>query len=227
MTKRLVFLLAAGLVMAAASLATAQTSGGDTFYVNDPKNRNNITFSSEAPLEDIVGVSHAVTGMIAFDPMNPDKGGHAELSLSASSFTTGIPMRDEHLAGEPWLYAEKHPEITLKVTKVNSIKSVKKGDGMETFNANVTADVNIRGTTKPVTFDARITYLKESEMTKAKMDGDLLAVRAEFDVALADFGIKGPKGSGLVGTKVGQTVHVAISVMGSTAATLPGDASAK
>ena len=48
------------------------------------------------------------------------------------------------------------------------------------------------------------------------MPGDLLAARASFEVSLADFGIAGPKGMDLVGSKVGETIQIDVSVMGST-----------
>ena len=46
---------------------------GYKFYIDDPMNRNTITFKSEAPLEDIVGTSNQITGYINFDPDNPQK----------------------------------------------------------------------------------------------------------------------------------------------------------
>ena len=74
----------------------------------------------------------------------------------------------------------------------------------------------MHGRTKSVTFPARITYLKESDMTRQKMPGDLLAARAEFAVSLADFGVTGPAGMGIVGSKVGETIDIAVSLVGST-----------
>ena len=87
---------------------------GTMFYLDDPMNRNSITFKSEAPLEDIVGTSNKITGYIAFDPMAPKKGGHGEISVPISSLNTGIPLRDEHLRSADWLNADAYPDIHLK-----------------------------------------------------------------------------------------------------------------
>jgi len=192
--------------------------GGHTFYVNDPRGRNTISFTSEAPLEDIVGTSNQITGKIVFDPMKPDEGGTAMLSVPASSFTTGIPLRDEHVAAAPWLNSGEHPEMTLNINAVNSVKAVSKTDESASFDVAVMGDLSIAGKSNPVTFTARVTFLKESEMTKKKMDGNLLAVRAKFSVSLAAYGIAGPPGMDLVGTKVGEDIQIAVSFVASDAA---------
>jgi len=49
------------------------------------------------------------------------------------------------------------------------------------------------------------------------MPGDLVAVRASFEVRLADFGITGPVGAGLVGSKVSESITIAVSFRGSNA----------
>ena len=68
-----------------------------------------------------------------------------------------------------------------------------------------------------VSIPGRLTYLKETEKTKAKMPGDLLAARAEFKIRLADYGVTGPKGAGLIGSKVGEHIGIEVSIMGSNA----------
>jgi len=49
------------------------------------------------------------------------------------------------------------------------------------------------------------------------MAGNLLAVRTTFELSLADFGIKGPKGNALIGNRVGATVRVEASIVASSA----------
>jgi polyisoprenoid-binding protein YceI len=180
--------------------------------------RNSVTFTSAAPLEDIVGTSREIAGHIVFDPSNPQKGGHGKLTVSVASWNTGIPLRDEHLLGADWLNAEKFPNITLEIESVKDIKSVKQNGDFQTFDVTLVGTLSFHGQTRPVEIPGRFTYLKESEQTRAAMPGDLLAARAEFDVALADYGITGPKGMDLIGTKVGQTITVAVSFRASNAA---------
>ena len=175
--------------------------------------RNTITFKSEAPLEDIVGTSNQITGYIAFDPMRPDKGGHGQLSVPASSINTGIPLRNEHLRGADWFDASGHPDIILRINSATNVRKVKSTEATATYELDVSGNLTIKGRTKEVSFPARITYLKETKQTKQKMEGDLLAVRAEFEVTLAEFGINGPTGKGLIGTKVGKSVTIAVSLI--------------
>ncbi len=73
----------------------------------------------------------------------------------------------------------------------------------------------IHGQTQQMDIPARITFLRETEKTRTKLPGNLLGGRAEFEVALADFGITGPAGMDLIGSRVGATVSLAVSVFAS------------
>jgi len=196
---------------------------GTVFYVDDPMARNTITFKSEAPLEDIIGTSNQITGYLVFDPSNPKKGGRGELVVPVSTLNTGIPMRDGHLQGKDWLNAGAHPNITLKISNVSDVKEVKSTSGYQTYDVKMTGQLAFAGHTKNVEFPGRITYLKESDMTRSKMPGNLLAARASFEVRLADFGVRGPAGMDLVGSKVGESIAIDVSLMGSSAAPMMAD----
>ena len=74
---------------------------------------------------------------------------------------------------------------------------------------------DLHGRSKRVSIPARVTYLRESEKTRSKMPGDLIGIRANFTVALADYGITGPAGMDLVGSKVGESVDLEVSVFAS------------
>jgi polyisoprenoid-binding protein YceI len=191
---------------------------GTVFYVGDPRGRDNVTFKSEAPLEDIVGTSHTISGYLVFDPANPTKGGKGELQVPVASLNTGIPMRDGHLQGEAWLDAEQHPMLTLMINDVKNVKEVKSSDEYQTYDVTIVGDLTIKGKSQTMEIPGRVTYLKESESTKRKMAGDLLAARAQFDIKLADFGVTGPPNAGLIGSKVGESVTIDVSVMGTTKA---------
>jgi polyisoprenoid-binding protein YceI len=200
---------------AGASQGSPSATADSTFYVNDPAKRNQITFKSEAPLEDIIGLSNDITGKVVFNPLRPENGVKAEFSVPAGSFTTGIPMRDEHLASAAWLNAAEHAAINLQVTKINKITMVSRGEHTASFLADITANLTLRGKTNPVNFVARVTHLMEDERTKNKMPGDLLAIRAEFGVSLESFGIKGPDGKGLVGSKVSDDIIISVNLFAS------------
>jgi len=181
---------------------------GTVFTVDDPMNRNSVTFKSTAPLEDIIGTSNQVTGKLVFDPNQPENGGYGELSFPVKSLGTGIPLRDEHLAGADWLNAEENPDITFKIVEVTNVKSVKSTAEAKTFDVIAVGDFSLNGITKRLRVPGRITYLRESEATRQRLPGDLLAARTTFDITLADFAITGPRGMNLIGSKGGEKVEV-------------------
>lgn len=189
---------------------------GTVFYVNDLRHRDWVTFKSYAPLEDMVGTSSVIAGYLVFDPANPTKGGRGEINVPVASIATGIPMRDGHMQSAGWLDAEQYPNITLTITDVKDVKEVKASDAFQTYDLVLVGDFMIKGASKAMEIPGRVTYLKESDETKKKMPGDLLAARATFDLTLADFGITGPEGMGIIGSKVGESVTIDVSIMGTT-----------
>lgn len=225
MKKLQIIFVSVAMLMIAVVSASAQHSHGamgehNMFYINDPVKRNTVTFKSTAPLEDIVGTSNDVTGYLVFDPENPQAGGHGELTVPVKSLSTGIPTRDEHLANKDWMNAEKHPNIVLKIDELKKISEVKSSSSSATYDISALGEIMIKGKNKKIEFPARITYLVESEKTNARMPGDLLAARAEFDVSLADFDITGPAGMDIIGTKVGETITIEASVVASNSSEL-------
>ena len=190
---------------------------GTVFYVADTMKRNTVTFTSEAPLEDIIGTTMEVSGYVVFNPEKPRKGVRASFSVPTASLKTGIPLRDEHLSGGMWLNAKEYPEITLTINDVKRVKKVKKTDAYQTYDMVLIGEFGLHGMTKTIDITARITYMRESDNTRTKMPGDLLAGRASFEVPLASFGITGPPGMDLIGTKVGDTVGIEVRFTSSTA----------
>jgi len=210
-------MLSLALVLSLPLSALAQEKTGTAFTVDDPTGRNTVTFKSVAPLEDIVGTSNQVSGTLHFDPSKPEAGGSGTLSVPVASLNTGIPLRDEHLAGAAWLDAKGSPNITFTFSEVRDVNPVKVTDEAKTFDVVAVGDFSIKGKTKRMSVPARITWLKESESTKQRQPGDLLAARATFEVKLADFGISGPAGMDIIGSKVGESVTVEFSVVASFA----------
>lgn len=184
---------------------------GTVFRIDDPMQRNTVTFRSEAPLEDIVGTTNQIHGYLVFDPNHPKKGGRGEIVVPVAGLRTGIPLRDEHLRGGEWLDAENHAAITFRIDEVEDVREVKRGEGFVTYEATVKGPFTLRGVTKNLETEATLTYLERSERTLAKMEGNLLATRTSFEVSLEKFGIRGF--DGVVGSKVGKTIAVDVSLM--------------
>jgi len=186
---------------------------GAVFHVDDPMQRNTVTFTSKAPLEDMVGTANALAGYLVFDPANPRKGVRGSVAVPVKKMDTGIPLRDQHMQSKAWLNAKQHPHIKFTVTDSKSLKLVKRGDGFSTYDVTLVGPFTVNGVTTQREIPARIVYLEESDMTKTKRPGNLLAVRAEFQVPLADHKIKGFEG--VVGSKVSESIEVDVSIFAS------------
>lgn len=189
---------------------------GTVFFINDPMGRDSVTFTSHAPLEDIVGTSNQVRGYVVFNPEEPKKGGRGVLKVPVASLNTGIPMRNEHLQGKEWLNAAAHPEIVFTISDVQDLRPIRSKEG-QSYSARLVGEISLNGRTRKVQVpEARFAYLPESEKTKAKAPGNLLAGRASFTVSLKDFGVEGFKG--VVGSKVGESIGINVSFVASSQA---------
>lgn len=207
--KRTLSIFAVIMIFTATILAQGfkvKASGDKTFTFAD--NKNQATFFSTTPLEDITGLSNDVKGSVTFN-VGDLKTLKGKVSVTVSSIKTGIEMRDGHLQSAGWLNAETYPEISFDIKKVSDVKSVADNK----LTAKVTGNYTMHGVTKEVTADATLTYLDASEQTKMRAEGDLLGVQAKFNVKLSDYGVNNK----LVGQKVSEDIEVSVNVVGSNA----------
>lgn len=185
-----------------------KASGEQTFNFTDKGGRNQTTFFSTTPVEDINGLGNGVTGSVSFN-VNDLTTLKGKVSVSVASIKTGIDLRDEHMRSAGWLNAESFPEISFDIKKVSDIKSVADNK----LTAKVNGNFTLHGVTKEVTANATLTFLDESEMTKSRAPGDLLGVQAKFNVKLSDFGVSNK----IIGQKVSENIEVSVNVVGSNA----------
>lgn len=183
-----------------------KASGEQTFNFADRGGRNQASFFSTTPLEDIRGLSNDVKGTVTFN-VNDIKSLKGMISVSTASIKTGIDLRDEHLRSADWLDADKYPEITFTIKSVKEVKQITDNQ----LQIKVVGDFTLKGITKEITADATLTYLDESEQTKMRAPGDLLGVKATFNVKLSDFGVKNK----IVGQKVAENIEVSVNMVGS------------
>lgn len=183
-----------------------KAKGTQTFSFNDNYGRNQVTFFSKTLLEDITGVSNQIKGSATFEIGNLAKSLKGSFSVPVKSIKTGITMRDEHLAGEEWLNAEKYPDITFEIKKVVKVK--KEQDNKLVLN--VDGEITIKGVKKPVNGDFTLVYLDENEQTKKRAPGDLLNVRGKFGVKLSDFNITHQA----IPSKVADEIDIEVNIVG-------------
>ena len=201
------------LVLALVSISLAQgfkvkATGEQTFNFEDKYGRNQTSFFSTTPLEDITGLSNVVKGKVTFNVSNI-KTLKGTVSISSASLKTGIDLRDGHLRSENWLDAASYPEITFVIKKVGDVK-VSADNKLE---AKITGDFSVHGVTKEVVADVTMTYLDASEQTKQKAPGDLLGVQAKFKIVLSDFDVENM----IVGQKVADNIEISVNIVGSNA----------
>lgn len=194
------------LIVAAAALSLPAYAAPMTFDFKDPKGVNNVTFHLDAPLESINGTANGVSGTITVDPENiaATKG---KISVTTESLTVPNAMMKEHMLGEQWLNAKKNPEITFEVKSLGDIET--KGNVTE---ADVTGTFTLNGVSKEITVEAKVTYLpgKLGDRTMGKVQGDLVVIRAEFEIKRSDYNIQ----PGQNEDKVGNEIELKLAIAG-------------
>lgn len=76
--------------------------------------------------EEAEGIFKKFNGKVVFDEKTPENAAF-DVSIDVKSVDTGNPMKDESIAGDSWINAEKYPQITFK-----SSGAEKKGDFWQT-----------------------------------------------------------------------------------------------
>lgn len=201
------------IMLLMAAITVAQQPTVKTFYVNDLKKRDVVTFTSKAPLETIVGTTAEVTGFVTVSPDDIRGSAKARFEVDLASIKTGIDMRDGHMR-DNFLETSKFPKAVFELTKVTSA-SLNKLENQKEVKLMLEGNFSIHGVTKLITIPATITYYNESDQTKARADGDLMHIAVNFDVLLGDYGIKRPQ---MLFMKLDETQKISIDMIASTAA---------
>jgi len=187
----------------------ALTLNAQTFKASGDS-RNQATFESNAPLEDIVGVSSELEAVAM---INPTDLSHAmgKVSVNLVVLKTGIDLRDEHLRSEMWLNTAKFPKAEFKLKSISGAKSL--ADSKPT-NVKLHGEFTVHGVTKNLVADAQLIYFKESAKTKGRMKGNLLKVKTNFEVKLGDYGVMIPD---MVVGKLDENIKVSVAFIATDA----------
>jgi polyisoprenoid-binding protein YceI len=199
------------IVAISASIAQGfkvKASGDQTFNFEDKYGRNQASFFSTTPLEDITGITNDVKGEVTFNVADI-KTLKGSVSISVATIKTGIDLRDEHLRSDNWLDAASYPEVTFVIKKVSDV-NVSADNKLE---AKVTGDFSAHGVTKEIVADVTMTFLDASEQTKQRAPGDLLGVQAKFNIVLSDYDVENM----IVGQKVADNIEISVNIVGSNA----------
>lgn len=193
--------------LALSTLAGTVFAAPLSFDFKDPKGVNNVQFKLDAPLESITGTGTGITGKVAFDPAKPGAT-TGRIELATKSLTVGNPMMGEHMQGEKWLDAAKHPVIAFELV---SLANVRTQAGVTT--ADATGKLTLKGVTKDIKVPVSLTHLPEklgARVNDPKVKGDLLVIRANFEVNRGDFGINPGQNT----DKVAENIQLSLSIAG-------------
>ncbi len=114
----------------------------------------------------VKGVFRQVSGQGTVSPAGDVSG---TVTVSAASIDTKNKKRDTHLRSADFFDSDTYPDITFSVSQAKP-----SGQG-----ATVSGSLTVHDRTKPVTFDAAVSAVSDSELT----------LDAEFQVNRTDFGL--------------------------------------
>lgn len=176
---------------------------GQAYYVHGGLDAQ-VTFISDAPLEHIKGTTSKVIGYAVRAPGETLSLAAGEFVLPVATFDTGIPLRNEHLQGSRWMDAAAHPDVVFVLKSTRDAKEIKRSDTYTTFEITLVGTMTVKGVSRDMDIPARVTLMPANEQTKVRAPGDLLAIRATYDIKMSEFGI----GEGDAGIKVGKVSDV-------------------
>ncbi|RRJ97327.1 YceI family protein [Opitutaceae bacterium TAV4] len=199
--------LTTAALLAATLAPVSSTAAPLSFDFKDPKSVNNVQFKLDAPLESITGTATGISGQVTFDPDAP-AATTGRIVLSTTTLTVGNPMMAEHLHSANWLDVAQYPEIVFEAVKLDSVTT----DGAKT-TANVSGKLTIKGITKDIVVPVTLTHLPDklgARLGNAKLKGDLLVLRANFEINRSDYNIQPGQNT----DKVAETIHLSLSIAG-------------
>jgi|SRR5829696_1507268 len=209
---KLHFRFAGVLLLSAASLH-AQATGPREFKVDDAWGRDTVQFRTTAPMEEIVGTTNEVVGLVRIDPAAVRRPGtQARFDVDLTTIKTGIAMRDGSVMKS--LGAGAQPKATFTLTSVKSASA-------DTLAPNATVNIvaegtfSLHGVTRTIEVPAQLTYIPRGGPFSQMRPGNFVRMTAAFDIKLADYNVdrSGP----VLVLQVGETAHVTISALASDA----------
>lgn len=176
------------------------------FTVDDKSKRNEVVFISKTPKETIKGKAGAVVGNLKGNLHTLEKL-TGTFEVAWADLDTGKPMMNEHMLADPWVDAKSHPKIVFTLTSLTpEDKQPKNG---KSLRATLAGKMAMNGHEKEIEVPATIAYVPAGESKSGKPVKERVSIRAKFDVALADFGIKG-RG---IGQGVAATQNINVSLV--------------
>ncbi len=157
--------------------AYATCTAGEMYTIVQGNASNIITFTSKAPLEEVVGRTNVVTGYVMLpDGVNP---GSSEIHVDLASLDTGMSLRNKHMR-ENHLETDRFPEAVFKLTSIEIPGAeLKQGDKTAVL---IQGTMLLHGVTKEI-----------SPLAWLTLSGDQLTIESKFSISLQDYNITRPE----------------------------------
>jgi polyisoprenoid-binding protein YceI len=196
---RLSLLFALAFVGSSVGFRPVAEAQSQTFSIPE-SGASKAIFISDAPLETMKGETSSVSGQISFDPANI-AGVKGSFKVPVTTIRTGSDLRDEHLAGDGWLDAKKHPYATFEISKL--VKGPDELNAGKNAKVKVQGKFTVHGVTKDVVADGTVRW--------EPSDKEALRIQASFKIALEDHEVSVPT---IVRLKVANEIAVKVDLRG-------------
>lgn len=205
--------LAASLALALWAIPVVPALAGTArFEVRDAVQRDLVTFTSDAPLEKVVGITSALTGYLTLDPDKPGAGASGEFEVDARTLDTGMELRNEHLRNR-FLQTARYPFVRFRLRRLTELSKPRLSPG-EPVAGKAEGEIEIKGVRQPLVAQIRLAYHPQTPATRERMAGNLLRLAAQFTVDLERFGIFW---SPSLAPRLSRFIHVTVDALGSDA----------
>ncbi len=174
--------------------ATATESGVSTWEI-DPAHAHAQFKVRHMMIANVKGEFTKLAGTVKWDGSDITRSS-VLVTADSASINTREPQRDAHLKSADFLHVEHHPALTFRSTKIT-----RTDDGLE-----LTGDLTIRGTTKPVTFLVD----GPTPETKDPWGNTRVGVEASASIDRKDFGLVWNASLEAGGVLVGDKVHITV-----------------
>jgi polyisoprenoid-binding protein YceI len=147
------------LLAIAATFSTATFAAPETFVIDGTHTLPRFSYDHQGYSTQLSRFDKT-SGKIVIDRVA--KTGSLDITIDATSVSTGYPLFNEHIQGEDFLSTAKYPQVTFTSSKVNFA-----GDKVATIDGTLT----LKGVSKPVTLTVTSFLCKPHPMLKKEACG--------------------------------------------------------